>query len=181
MSRSGIYDTSGPWGDPEFSGDVTEGLPPLRRDWILGRNDVEEYDGRDVKPEDNGYLSDEHASRYNEKKEEKNRLKEYPGLRRKPLRSTGEHPVTQMWYAKQGIVTPEMEYIAIRENLGREAAFKAQAESDGPRNVLNQQHPGESFGASIPEFHHSGIRSATKSLVAVRSFLPTSIIRKANR
>jgi len=147
-----IYDTSGPWGDPEFSGDVTEGLPPLRRDWILGRNDVEEYDGRDVKPEDNGYLSDEHASRYNEKKEEKNRLKEYPGLRRRPLRSTGEHPVTQMWYAKQGIVTPEMEYIAIRENLGREAAFKAQAESDGPRNVLNQQHPGESFGASIPDF-----------------------------
>jgi phosphomethylpyrimidine synthase len=57
-----------------------------------------------------------------------------------------------MWYAKQGIVTPEMEYIAIRENLGREAAFKAQAESDGPRNVLNQQHPGESFGASIPDF-----------------------------
>ena len=147
-----IYDTSGPWGDPEFSGVVTEGLPPLRRDWILGRNDVGEYDGRDVKPEDNGYLSDEHASRYNEKKEEKNRLKEYPGLKRKPLRASGDHPVTQMWYAKQGIITPEMEYIAIRENLGREAAFKAQAESDGPRNVLNQQHPGESFGASIPDF-----------------------------
>lgn len=147
-----IYDTSGPWGDPSFSGDITEGLPALRRKWILARGDVEEYDGREVKPEDNGYLSDEHASRYNEKKEDRNKLKEYPGLKRKPLRASKGHPVTQMYYAKQGIITPEMEYIAIRENLGREAAFKAITESDGPRNQLDFQHPGESFGAKIPEY-----------------------------
>ncbi|MDF1823668.1 MAG: phosphomethylpyrimidine synthase ThiC [Verrucomicrobiales bacterium] len=147
-----IYDTSGPWGDPSFSGNVTEGLPALRRDWIMARGDVAEYDGRDIKPEDNGYLSDEHASRYNEKKEERNRLKEYPGLKRKPLRASNGHPVTQMYYAKQGIITPEMEYIAIRENLGREAAFKAITESNGPRNQLDFQHPGESFGAKIPDY-----------------------------
>jgi len=57
-----------------------------------------------------------------------------------------------MWYAKQGIVTPEMEYIAIRENLGREAAFKAATDSKGPRNLLNHQHPGQPFGAKIPDY-----------------------------
>ncbi|MGY8689833.1 MAG: phosphomethylpyrimidine synthase ThiC, partial [Verrucomicrobiales bacterium] len=75
-----IYDTSGPWGDAEFNGNVEEGLPALRRQWILDRGDVEEYDGRDVSPADNGYLSDEHAERYNENKNAVNRLKEYPGL-----------------------------------------------------------------------------------------------------
>ena len=147
-----IYDTSGPWGDPAFTGSVKEGLPALRRDWILGRGDVEEYQGRNVKPEDNGYLSTEHAERFNEKKKEINRLKEYPGLRRDPLRASAGHPVTQMWYAKQGIVTEEMEYIAIRENLGREAAFKANHDATGARTGLDFQHSGESFGASLPDF-----------------------------
>jgi len=146
-----VYDTSGPWGDPDYEGDVEKGLHALRSDWILGRGDVEEYEGREVKPEDNGYLSDDHASRYNEKREARNRLKEYPGLRRKPLRASEGHPVTQMWYAKQGIVTPEMEFIAIRENLGREAAFRAVTERDGPRTGLDFQHPGNAFGAAIPE------------------------------
>jgi len=147
-----VYDASGPWGDPEFQGSVENGLPALRRDWILGRGDVEEYEGRSVRPEDNGYLSDEHASRYNENKAAKNRLKEYPGLRRNPLRASAGHPVTQMWYAKQGIVTPEMEFIAIRENLGREKAYRAATDGSGPRNLMHFQHPGESFGAAIPEF-----------------------------
>ncbi|MEZ5302692.1 MAG: phosphomethylpyrimidine synthase ThiC [Verrucomicrobiales bacterium] len=147
-----VYDASGPWGDPAFDGDVENGLPALRRDWILARGDVEEYAGRSVKPEDNGYLSDEHASRYNQGKSAKNKLKEYPGLKRQPLRASAGHAVTQMWYAQQGIVTPEMEFIAIRENLGREAAFKAIKDGKGPRNLLNFQHPGESFGAAIPEF-----------------------------
>ena len=119
-----VYDCSGPWGDPEFHGDVTEGLPALRRQWILDRNDVEEYDGRDVKPIDNGYISDTHAQKFNENKEEKNKLKEYPGLKRKPLRGTGKNPVTQKWYADQGIITPEMEFVAIRENMGRQEEFK---------------------------------------------------------
>jgi phosphomethylpyrimidine synthase len=147
-----IYDTSGPWGDADFGGNVEHGLPALRRDWILGRGDVATYPGREVKPEDNGYLSSEHADRYNEKKSPLNKLKEYPGLRREPLKASAGHPVTQMWYAKQGIITPEMEFIAIRENLGREAAFKAVTAGSGPRNQLHFQHPGNSFGASIPDF-----------------------------
>ncbi len=81
-----VYDTSGPWGDPEYQGDVTRGLPALRQDWILARGDVEEYDGRSTKPEDNGYLSDQHSRQYNEGKPGKNRLIEYPGLKRNPLR-----------------------------------------------------------------------------------------------
>ena len=74
-----VYDCSGPWGDPEFDGDVTRGLPALRSDWILNRADVEEYSGRHIKPEDNGYLSEEHSEKYNELKDLKNRLKENPG------------------------------------------------------------------------------------------------------
>ena len=147
-----VYDTAGPWGDSAISCDPENGLDALRLDWILGRGDVAEYKGRDVRPEDNGYLSEEHANRFNENRAAENQLKEYPGLKRNPLRASAGHPVTQMWYARQGIVTPEMEFIAIRENLGREEAFKAAMDGAGPRNQLNFQHPGESFGASIPEF-----------------------------
>lgn len=120
-----LYDCSGPWGDPNYKGDIEKGLPALRREWILARSDVEEYEGRKQAPLDNGYLSEEHARRHNENKDAKNRLSEYPGLKRKPLRASKGHPVTQRWYAQQGIITPEMEYIAIRENLGREEAFRA--------------------------------------------------------
>lgn len=147
-----VYDNSGPWGDANFEGNVEQGLPALRRQWIMDRGDVEEYEGREVAPADNGYLSNEHAERYNQNKEAANRLKEYPGLVRKPLRAK-DHPVSQLWYARQDIITPEMEFIAIRENLGREKAFKASDDSvNGPRNVMNHQHPGQSFGAKIPEF-----------------------------
>ncbi len=143
-----VYDPSGPWGDPEFGGSVEAGLPALRRDWILERGDVEEYAGREAKPEDDGYLSDAHAEKFNANKAAINKLKVYPGLQRQPLRAKGE-PVTQLWYARQGFVTPEMEFIAIRENMGRAAAYEAAL--NGPRNNLALQHPGESFGAAIPE------------------------------
>ena len=113
-----IYDCSGPWGDPAFEGDVTQGLPALRNAWIRARGDVSEYEGRPVVPTDNGYLSGMHAEYAS--RAEKNRLIEFPGLRRQPLRASAGHPVTQLWYARQGIVTPEMEYIAIRENQGLE-------------------------------------------------------------
>ena len=186
-----VYDCAGPWGDPSFEGDVTQGLPALRRDWILKRGDVEEYDGRETLPEDNGYLSDSHAEKYNENKAARNKLKEYPGLRRKPLRAKS-HPVTQKWYADQGVITPEMEFIAIRENMGRLEEFKTihdsyprvedlpedaspqirefvaarNATPDGyemprpseidpmqqvSRNVMNHQHPGQTYGAEIPK------------------------------
>ncbi len=103
-----VYDCSGPWGDPAFQGTVERGLPALRADWIVGRGDVEEYEGRAPGPLDNGR----------------------PAFR-KPLRGSANHPVTQLWYARQGIITPEMEFIAIRENMRT-----AQAAS----NDLDNQH-----------------------------------------
>ncbi|MFN0087098.1 MAG: phosphomethylpyrimidine synthase ThiC [Blastocatellia bacterium] len=141
-----VYDASGPWGDPAYRGDVRDGLPPLRAPWIVGRNDVEEYEGRNVKPEDNGYRSPEEAAYARDKS--KGRLEEFPGLRRQPLRARAGHAVTQMHYARKGIITPEMEFVAIRENLGRERAFEERQE----RDHLDFQHRGESFGASIPRY-----------------------------
>src|SRR6516165_10734629 len=114
-----VYDASGPWGDPNQNCEVTEGLPGLRRPWILGRNDVREYEGRTTRPEDDGYLSATHAAKATQK-QTKGKLEFFPGLKRGPLGASAGHPVTQLWYARQGIITPEMEYIAIRENLGSE-------------------------------------------------------------
>jgi phosphomethylpyrimidine synthase len=142
-----VYDTSGVWGDSSVRADVREGLAALRREWIVGRGDVEEYTGREVKPEDNGYLTvgaEEYA-----RGKDKGRLEEFPGLRRAPLRAKSGRCVTQMHYARRGIITPEMEFIAIRENLGREAAFAALNDSD--RDSLLHEHRGESFGAMIPK------------------------------
>ncbi len=153
-----VYDTSGPWTDPEQKNDVRDGLPAHRREWIIARGDVEEYEGREVLPQDNGYLtkgaeqfaragSNGNASRNGE-------LEDFPGLRRAPLRAKPGHCVTQMHYARKGIITPEMEYIALRENLGRErdadALMRVSERSD--RSSLNHQHKGDSFGASVPEF-----------------------------
>ena len=143
-----LYDTSGPWGDPVASCDVHHGLPPMRLPWIVGRGDVETYQGREILPQDNGYLSRGHE----ELAVTRGRLDAFPGLKRQPLRANQDHPVTQLWYARQGIVTPEMEFIAIRENLGRQAAYDAVENKTGARNVPNQQHPGESYGAGIPKF-----------------------------
>jgi phosphomethylpyrimidine synthase len=143
-----VYDTSGPWDDPRVRCDVREGLPALRRDWIIERGDTQEYEGRTVKPEDNGYLTagaEDYA-----KKREKGRLEEFPALRRAPLRARAGRRVTQMHYARRGIITPEMEFVAIRENLGREDAFEAFTDDD--RSSLMHQHRGESFGASIPSY-----------------------------
>ena len=138
-----VYDCSGPWGDPTFAGKSEEGLPALRTKWVQNRGDVEEYTGREVKPMDNGYLSGKHAEFAS--KAEKNRLVEFPGLlgqRRRPLRASKGQPVTQLWYAKQGIITPEMEFIAIRENMGRPKM--AEMANDNVRNVLDKQHSGSS-------------------------------------
>jgi len=119
-----VYDCSGPWSDPEFHGEVERGLPPLRREWIAARGDVQE-----TKPS----------------------YKAIPGrsdapipasLSRRPLRAQPGKIVTQLHYARQGIITPEMEFIAIRENLGHDAARTNQSA------VKNR---GESFGASIPQ------------------------------
>jgi len=134
-----VYDTSGPWGDPAFDGDVESGLPALRKDWILQRGDVAEYDGREIKPQDNGYLSTSHAQIASEKRGGLSALTSPENAKRKPLKATG-HPVTQLWYARQGIITPEMEFIAIRENM--RAARIADYSEDIVRNDLDKQHSG---------------------------------------
>ena len=114
-----VYDTSGPWDDPEVHCEVTEGLAPLRHVWILKRGDVEEYAGRQARPLDNGYMSAVHAEGAM-RDGRRGKLELFPGLKRPTLRASRGNPVTQLWYARKGIITPEMEYIAIRENLGYE-------------------------------------------------------------
>ncbi|CDQ18170.1 hydroxymethylpyrimidine synthase [Halobacillus karajensis] len=103
-----VYDTSGPYTDPDCAIDITKGLPPLRNVWIQERGDVEKYEKRKIKPEDNGYKREEDSRANN---------KVFPDLNRKPLRAKKGGNVTQLHYAKQGIITPEMEFIAIREHM----------------------------------------------------------------
>ena len=122
-----VYDSSGPYTDPDVQTEITAGLPRLRESWIAARGDVEAYDGRHVKPEDNGFVSGEKLT------------PEFP-LRHRPLRGRNGRAVTQFAYARAGIVTPEMEFIAIRENIRRE-----QLREHGARE-------GESWGASIPDY-----------------------------
>jgi phosphomethylpyrimidine synthase len=147
-----VYDCSGPWGDPGFDGDSSEGLPALRQSWIEKRNDVASYEGREVQPMDNGYLSGKHAEYASTS--ERNRLIEFPGLKgskRKPLRASAGHPATQLWYARQGIITAEMEFIAIRENMGRAQQTKlAELDKDIVRNELDKQHAGSGQRPSSP-------------------------------
>ncbi|MFN9740910.1 MAG: phosphomethylpyrimidine synthase ThiC [Acidobacteriota bacterium] len=142
------YDTSGPWGDPTYRGDVRDGLPALRRDWIVGRGDVEEYEGRQISPVDNGYRTPEEVASARDK--DKGRLEEFPGLRRAPLRAKTGRWVTQMHYARKGEITPEMEFVAMRENLFREEYYRELDRTGRSRNDLFFAHPGESFGASLP-------------------------------
>ncbi len=146
-----VYDTSGVWTDPNLKCDVREGLPQLRRDWILGRGDVEEYVGREILPQDNGYLTK--GAEDVAKVKDNGKLEEFPGLKRAPLRAKAGKNVSQMYYARQGIITPEMEYVAIRENLGRQIAFETLANGrENERDSLYHQHTGESFGAALPKF-----------------------------
>ncbi len=148
-----VYDTSGPYGDPSVDCEVREGLPSLRAEWIRGRGDVESYEGREIQPIDDGYLTFDAASRARQK--EKGRLEDFPFLGRSPLRAKSGRCVTQMHYARQGIITPEMEFIAIRENLGRACPAHLNlptARPEAPRDSLQHQHRGQSFGASIPEY-----------------------------
>jgi phosphomethylpyrimidine synthase len=120
-----VYDASGPYTDPETQIDIRAGLPELRRAWIDERGDVESYTGRPSRPEDNSTSRRERAA-----------FETFTGKSSPPLRARAGVAATQLAYAKQGIVTPEMEYVAIRENLGRQEKV--------------ENRGGESFGASIP-------------------------------
>jgi phosphomethylpyrimidine synthase len=141
-----VYDCSGPWGDPQFAGKVEEGLPALRRQWILQRGDVEECSGRTVQPIDDGYLSEKHRGLDQAKRQNETSLR-LEGLttpRRKTLRGRPGQVVTQLAYARAGIITPEMEFIAIRENLriGDWRLAISDLSKDIIRSDLAKQHAG---------------------------------------
>src|SRR5260221_52784 len=100
-----VYDTAGPWGDQDFHGDATLGLPPLRATWIQERNDVEPTPGRGVNPIDDGYLSEQHRAQA-EAEGKRTAIKYFDRTGRPILRAKPGHCVTQLHYARQGIVTP---------------------------------------------------------------------------
>ena len=129
-----VYDTSGPYGDPEVKIDLRAGLTPLREKWILERDDTEELGGP---------TSDFGKQRAEDPELKKLRFEHI----RKPRVARAGRNVTQMHYAKQGIITPEMEFIAIRENR-RIDEMREEYEKAG----YLKQHPGNSYGASIPEY-----------------------------
>ncbi len=134
-----VYDTSGPYTDPDVVIDVRRGLPGVRSAWIAARGDTEPYAGRPPAALDDGQKSED-AERLAQLRAES------AGLQRQPLRARSGHNVTQMHYARRGIVTPEMEYVAIRENGRR--AWMQQYQQDAARE---QRLRGNPLGASIPE------------------------------
>ncbi|MFF2039609.1 phosphomethylpyrimidine synthase ThiC [Kitasatospora sp. NPDC058170] len=130
-----LYDTSGPYTDPAYEPDVRRGLPALRDAWIRQRGDVEEYDGREARPEDDGI---KHTSPRGGNLRNLDAV--FPGRPRRPLRGRGGAAVTQLAYAKRGTVTPEMEFVALREGLAPEFV---RAEVARGRAVIpvNVNHP----------------------------------------
>ncbi len=121
-----IYDSSGPYTDAGFTPDIAKGLPRIREPWITGRGDVEYIEAREVKPEDNGNVSAGALA------------PQFPNLPN-VLRAKGGQTVTQYEYARRGVITQEMEFIAIRENLRRS-------------EIQEMIRDGEDFGAEIPDF-----------------------------
>ncbi|PXA98227.1 phosphomethylpyrimidine synthase ThiC [Nostoc sp. 3335mG] len=124
-----VYDTSGPYTDPNARIDIMAGLPKLRDPWIRARGDVEEVVAREIRPEDNGQLGPDRSGG----------VQPFPNVVKRPLRARAGANVTQMHYARRGIITPEMEYVAERENLGR-------------ARLAEYIRDGQDFGAAIPDF-----------------------------
>ena len=125
-----VYDTTGPYTDPNVTIDVERGLSRERSAWVRARGGIEDYEGRSVTAEDNGNVSGKHAAR------------SFPTAHR-PMRAANGKPVTQLEWARAGVVTSEMIYIAERENLGRKQMLERAEAALGD---------GESFGASVPAF-----------------------------
>ena len=145
-----VYDTSGPYTNPAVSIDIANGLAPLRREWQLARGDAEEYAPRDVRPEDNGQLGPDRSGG----------VPPFPTALRRPLRAKPGMNLSQMHYARRGIITPEMEYVATRENLGREIA-------------LGTVRDGQDWGASIPD--HVTPEFVRSEVARGRAIIPSNI------
>ena len=145
-----VYDTSGPYTDPEYKIDIKAGLPPLRSKWIDARKDTEILDGPS---------SDFGKKRKNDPELAKMRF----NLLRKPRKAKSGKNVSQMYYARKGIITPEMEFIAIRENQRR----------DGLSDIIKEQHKGENHGAKIP--NHITPEFVRKEVAQGRAIIPANI------
>jgi phosphomethylpyrimidine synthase len=157
-----VYDTSGPYTDEAHQVNIREGLPAIRRAWIEERGDVEAYDGREIKPEDNGVQSEDKLDNRNV----------FPGLNRRPLRAKQGHNVTQLHYAKRGIITPEMEFIAIREQMDPEFVRKEVVEGRAiiPSNINHPESEpmiiGRNFHVKInANIGNSAVTSSTEDEV----------------
>jgi phosphomethylpyrimidine synthase len=145
-----LYDTSGPYTDPQQRIDIMAGLPELRAGWIRARGDVEKVAQREVRPEDNGQLGPDRSGG----------VQSFPKVRKRVLRAKSGANVTQMHYARRGIITPEMEYVAARENLGRST-------------TSTQVRDGESFGAAIPD--HVTAEFVRDEVARGRAIIPNNI------
>ena len=159
-----VYDTSGPYTDPDAKIDIRSGLEPIRVPWILERNDTEELPGP---------TSDYGKERLNDPELTEMRF----NLKRKPRRAKKGANITQMHYAKKGIITPEMEYVAIRENLNRKEYIES-LRTSGPNaekmvKLMTRQHVGMNFGANIPEeITPEFVRS---EIAAGRAIIPANV------
>ncbi len=145
-----VYDTSGPYTDPDARIDIAQGLRELRCDWIRARGDVIEVAQREIRPEDNGQLGPDRSGG----------VDPFPNVRKAVLRARPGMNVSQMHYARRGIVTPEMEYVAVRENLGR----------DRP---TGRARDGEDFGACIPD--HVTPEFVRDEVARGRAIIPSNI------
>ncbi len=132
-----VYDTTGPYTDPDVTIDVEKGLARTRIEWVKARGGVEQYEGRPIQPVDNGNVSGKHLAR------------NFPNTP-KPYRALDGKPVTQYEFAKAGVITKEMIYCATRENLGRKKML------DRAQAALAD---GEQFGGALPCVRHAGIRA----------------------
>lgn len=149
-----VYDASGPYTDEEAHLDIMRGLPKTRLDWVLERGDVEYVEGRSIKPIDNGYKDEEQLAKRTITHEK------FPASPEKPLRAKAGANVSQMHYARQGIVTPEMEYVATRENVRRTEAHP-------------QSKQGENFGANMPDLVTGEF--VRKEIAEGRAIIPSNI------
>jgi phosphomethylpyrimidine synthase len=145
-----VYDTSGPYTDPASTIDIAAGLPPLRREWQLARGDVEEYAPREVRPEDNGQLGPDRSGG----------VPPFPTALRRPLRAKAGGNISQMHYARRGIITPEMVYVAERENLGR-------------AQLAGHIRDGQDWGAEIPD--HVTPEFVRDEVARGRAIIPSNV------
>ncbi|HEV7228746.1 MAG TPA: phosphomethylpyrimidine synthase ThiC [Brevundimonas sp.] len=163
-----IYDSSGPYTDPTVTIDITKGLPKVKSSWQLDRGDIAPVaHPREVKPEDNGHASGKHLA------------PRFDTSRHRVFKGVPGRPVTQLEYARAGIITPEMEYVAIRENMRRAEAKDLWGRSEGPQGASDRvasvraERDGESFGTSIPD--HVTPEFVRSEIARGRAIIPHNI------